>query len=413
VAAALRLKLVIGVAVCGGLVGLAGPISSAYHSPGLVWPLRAVAIAVFGQSMLTFLGGLFVALSRVAVNLRLWVLESVTEGTASITLVLLGAGATGAAFGRAVGYSVGALLGVFAVARRIGPNAVRVTLRRSARTGQLARYAGVLFIIDAAFTLFNQIDVILIGGLVATSSVAFFDAPARLCVVLQYPAYALALGVGPRMAGDRRTVSDEDFAASMRFVLILQSFLLAGVVAWSGPIVRLILGDRYAAAIPVLRALGPYVYLSGLGALLSITVNYLGEARRRVPIAIFALVLDIAIDLVFLPRIGVVAGAVATDVAYATYVLGHVIIAARIVALPGKALAISCARCLVAAAAMSAALAAVGTTSLSLVGWVAGGVAGSAAYVAALAATRELTRSDLTALRAFWSTHRPRASRSA
>jgi O-antigen/teichoic acid export membrane protein len=401
VAAAIRLKLVTGVVACGALFALAQPISAAYHAPGLAWPLRAVAIAVFGQSMLGFLGGLFVALSRVVVNLRLVLAESITEAGASITLVLVGAGAAGAGLGRAVGYTVGALLGAAAVARSIGPSCFRLTLRRGPRTGQLARYAGALFIIDVAFSLFNQIDLILIGALVGTSSVAFFDAPARLCTVLQYPAYSLALGIGPRLAGGGRSVTDEGFAAGLRFILILQSFLLGGIVAWSGPIVHLVLGGRYLSAIPVLRTLGFYVYLSGLGAFLSISVNYLGAARRRVAIAILALVLDIGIDLVLLPRIGVVAGAIATDVGYATYVIGHVIICAKLLNLPGRALGMSFARCLIAAAVMTAVLAAVGTTTLSPAEWLIGAIAGTTAFGVALVVTGELTRSDVAALRAL------------
>jgi O-antigen/teichoic acid export membrane protein len=274
-------------------------------------------------------------------------------------------------------------------------------LRRSPRTGQLARYAGALFIIDVSFSLFNQIDLILIGALVATSSVAFFDAPARLCTVLQYPAYSLALGIGPRLAGAERSVTDESFAAGLRVILILQSFMLAGIVAWSGPIVHLVLGDRYQAAVPVLRTLGMYVYLSGLGAFLSISVNYLGAARRRVPVAILALVLDVVIDLVLLPQIGVVAGAIATDVAYATYVIGHVIICAGLLNLPRRALGISFARCLVAAAMMTLVLAAVGTSTLSPAEWLLGAVAGTAAFGAVLVVTGELTSSDAAALRAL------------
>jgi len=401
VAGGIRLKLAIGVIACGALFALADPIAAAYHARGLAWPLRAVAIAVFGQSMLGFLGGLFVSLSRVVVNLRLVLAESVTEAGASITLVLLGAGATGAGLGRAVGYTVGALLGALAVARSIGPGCLRLTLRRSPRTGQLARYAGALFIIDVSFSLFNQIDLILIGALVATSSVAFFDAPARLCTVLQYPAYSLALGIGPRLAGAERSVTDESFAAGLRVILILQSFMLAGIVAWSGPIVHLVLGDRYQAAVPVLRTLGMYVYLSGLGAFLSISVNYLGAARRRVPVAILALVLDVVIDLVLLPQIGVVAGAIATDVAYATYVIGHVIICAGLLNLPRRALGISFARCLVAAAMMTLVLAAVGTSTLSPAEWLLGAVAGTAAFGAVLVVTGELTSSDAAALRAL------------
>jgi len=93
-------------------MAVAGPIADAYGEPGLTWPLRGVALALFGQSSVLFFQRAFIALGRVGIGLRIILSESALEFTASITLVLLGAGAAGAAFGRATGYLLGALIAV-------------------------------------------------------------------------------------------------------------------------------------------------------------------------------------------------------------------------------------------------------------------------------------------------------------
>ena len=77
-----------------------------------------------------------------------------------------------------------------------------------------------------------------------------------------------------------------------------------------------------------------------------------------------------------IPRIGIVAGAIGTDLALAVYVPAHLWICARALdAAAAPARRSRSARSLVAAAAMAGVLLAFGTSDLSLVDWLAGGAA--------------------------------------
>ena len=60
----LKLKLIASGCVCVLLFALA-LISDAYDTPEMVWPLRGVALALFGQSMIGFYRTAFEALGRV------------------------------------------------------------------------------------------------------------------------------------------------------------------------------------------------------------------------------------------------------------------------------------------------------------------------------------------------------------
>ena len=75
VADGFRLKLVVGGLSSLGLVVLADPIASAYGEPGLAWPLRVLAVAAFGQSVMLFWATIFEALGRISVYLRVVVAE--------------------------------------------------------------------------------------------------------------------------------------------------------------------------------------------------------------------------------------------------------------------------------------------------------------------------------------------------
>jgi O-antigen/teichoic acid export membrane protein len=93
---ALRLKLALAVSIAAVLIAAAGPISSIYGNADLVLPLRAIALVVLGQSVMMLAGGTFNALRRVSQNLVMVLGDSVNETIASVVMVVVGLGASGA-----------------------------------------------------------------------------------------------------------------------------------------------------------------------------------------------------------------------------------------------------------------------------------------------------------------------------
>jgi O-antigen/teichoic acid export membrane protein len=404
--AATRLKVLTGGLVAVALFALAGPIADAYGEPRLEWPLRGMALALFGQSLLTLYLQAFISLGRLGTNLRLVAGESALEASASVALVLVAGGASAAAFGRAVGYAGGALLAIVLVRRAFGGGAV--SLRKIEGAVPIARYAGVMLVVNGTYSLFSQMDVLLIGALLSTSAVGQFSAPARLTFLLHYPGLALSNAVSPRMAARPGHEPDvATFRLALRLLIIVQAAMVAPVLVWATPIVELLLGDEYSKSDDVLRAMTPFIVFQGVGPLLAVSVNYLGEARRRVPIAVGALVVNVAINLALLREIGVVAGAIATSAAWLVYVGGHLVICHQLLDLRPRAMALTFARSLLAAAAMAGVLLAFGTSDVSVPALVAGLLAGLLAYAGVLFAARELTRADLAAFRGMWPPRRP------
>ena len=399
-ASGLKLKLAAAAAMSAALFALAGPIANAYDVPDLVWPLRGIALALLGQSMLMLYTAAFVALRRTSLNFGIVASESAVEAGATIALVLLGAGAAGAAFGRASGYLFAAVLGAFVAARLLGARSL-LSSGRTPHSRRIVGYAGALFLIDGAYTVLGQVDVLLIGALLTATSVGLFQAPWRLTTVLHYPGLAVAAGVAPRMAKDAAGGRDPDnaaLAAGIRLLLVLQAAMAVPILVWAGPITDLVLGPDYAESADVLRALTPYVFLAGLAPLVSNAVDYLGGARRRIPIALATLGVNFAIDIVLIPEIGIVAAAIGSSVGFAIYVPGHLRLCNRLVGLPLASLAGGLMRSLLAAAAMAGVLLAAGTEQLSPAEWVWGLGAGTAAFAAVLFATGEL-RHGLAAVR--------------
>lgn len=400
-ASALRLKLTTGGIVCLGLFLAAGPIGAALGEPKLDWALRGMALALLGQNLMALYGAAFVALGRVSKDLQIVVAKSVVELVATVLAVMISAGAAEAAFGRAIGFVMGGTAGLLLAVRFLGPEAM--SLRRAPNSpiaGQVARYAGVLFVIDGSFALFAQIDVILIAGLLSATAAGLFQAPLRLITFLGYPALALAAGVTPRLAGEVEGRRTDAFSAALRYAVLLQGAVLAPLIVWATPIVDLILGDGYEGSAAALRGLGPYAFILGVGTLVSVAVNYLGEARRRVPVALGALAVNIVIDVILIPEIGIVAGAIGTGVGFLIYTAGHLWILVDLIDLPLRPLVVTFGRTMLGVVAMAGVLLAFGTGELSLPAILVGATTSLLLYLVVLVATREVPLAELRALRA-------------
>jgi O-antigen/teichoic acid export membrane protein len=396
----MRLKLQIGIPAAAGLFILAGPVCDAFGAPGALWAVRGCAIVLLAQSIFGLFLAAFIALGTLRYNVLLAAVESVAEAVATFALVLLGAAAAGAAFGRAIGFTVATGAGLAVARRTVGSLRGRGAADRLAiGPRRILAYAGPLLLVEAAFRAFWSIDVLLIAAIVGGGAqIASFGLPMRLAGFLEFPAAAVSSAVAPRLAA-RRAQDVALLSQSLRYLILVQMLLTAPLLIWPDAIIHLLFGSKYPGAPAVLRALSPYVFLGGLAPLTTLSVNYLGLGRSRVPIALAMLAVNAVIDVILLPRIGIVAGAIGTSAAYVIWVPAHVWILRREVGLSVTALLRTAARSCLAGLVLVGVLALLGTGVVPIPIMLAGAVAGPVVYVAALIALGELTRADVAVVR--------------
>jgi O-antigen/teichoic acid export membrane protein len=401
VADAVRLKAPLSLVVSLALAAFAGLIAEAFGEPGLAWPLRGIAIAVFGQGMMLFFAQVFIARRKAVWNLPLFFGESAVETGATVCLVLLGGGAAGASFGRGIGYLLGAALGLLMTVRLLGSTVLRAPIS-SARMRRIGRYASSLVVIEGAWVLFARIDTLLLGALLGAVSVGIYQAPKSLITFLNYPGLAIAYGVAPRLAhSGEEGPNVKALLAGIRLILILYGAMTAALLVWAGPIVDVVLGSKYGDSTNVLRALAPAVFLAGLAPLLTTSVAYLGQAPRRIPIGVGTIAISFVLDFALIRSVGVVGAAIGTSVSLAFYVAGHFWICRSILGFSFRPTFVTALRAGGASVAMGIVLLAIGDSNLSVGEWILGGMAGASAFTAILVVTGEVTRMEIARARSL------------
>jgi O-antigen/teichoic acid export membrane protein len=400
-AVALRLKIISALVIGAIIFAVAPLIAKIYSDPSLTTPIRIVGVAVAAQTVFGFASASFTALRRMRAVLGIVTLESAAETALCIALVAAGAGVVGAVAGRAIGYSLGAAAGLFVLfAQHGGLRAVRRERFDPILARALAVYAGSIALVDAIWAVLSQVDVLIMGVFLSPAAVASFQAPARLLSLATYPGLALSNALGPRLAqGQRSARTVSSLGTSARVLVILQTFGATCVFLYAHEITAIVLGHEYrhSQAESVLRCLAPFVLLSGLAPLLSNAIDYVGGARRRIWIAAVTLALNVALNVILVPRIGPVGAAVAVDVGYAFFVLAHVNLCRDLLHFPVAPLAKTGLSALAAAGAMMLTAAVTGLVASGHLGLVAGAIAGSTAFAGVIFLSPE--RSTLLAVR--------------
>ena len=257
------------------------------------------------------------------------------------------------------------------------------------------RYAGVMFVVDLSFSALSQLDVLLIGALLSSAAVGAFSAVWKLLVVLGYLGVAVAGGVAPRVSLGGGTPDTRLFNQGIRYLVIAQGLVIAPMLVWAKPIVTLLLGPGYSSSIPILRALTVVAFVSAPAALISSSVTYLGEGRRRIVVVLGTLVLGFVSIYVLIRAVGVVGAAIGDDVIVVVYMTAHLWICSHLIRVDLRRLGWSLVRTLAAAGVMMLPLLALGVDHLGAVEWIVGLVGGGLAYAAVLLVTRELSPGEL------------------
>ena len=370
-------------ALCGAGVQ-AGWIGGS-HASELPTLLGLAGALVVANSFTALISGLLPVFRSIRPLMALTIVQPLLELVGVAVVLALALDASAVMVAMVIAAALTGAVGVPVVVRRASP-AEQVSSLRG-----IARYGSALAVVWISMALFGVVDLLAIGYFHDAQAVAPYALGLKLIAVMQLPGLAIAAIVAPRLAdGKSRSLHLFEgwlgtlIAAYAGFVVIAAVLAPQGFSA---------IGSEYDGDSPLLVALAPYALLAGIAPLASMAANYLGGARRRLRLALTTLVVNVVLDVLLVPSLGGYGAALATTVAFAWYVGGHLRLTYELLGRRPRLRAVMPrAPRLGAALVVSATVAWLAATALGDRPWLALAIAGPAALAAFALAAGAVTR---------------------
>ena len=187
---------------------------------------------------------------------------ALTKGVVSIGMALLGYGVWSLVFGQLAG-AVASVVLVWIVL----PWRPRLALDKNVASG-LMKFGASVTAIDIITEITDNIDYVLVGRLFGLVPLSIYTLAYRLPEMLLIGNLWVMGGVVfPAFSTiqDRPNELRRGFLASVRFVELIAVPLCLGLLIAADPIVRVVFGEQWLDAIPVLRVLAIYAWVYSLG----------------------------------------------------------------------------------------------------------------------------------------------------
>lgn len=322
VVAVALLRLVIIVAAA--LVVLASPLVPAVDRSQLEPLLVPLAGLVVAQSLIAFHFGSLPALRRI----RLLLLVTVAQPLLELVLVLGVRARDGGAAEMIVATAVaGVVVSVagwvllLAPGRAASRDVADAPAEHRATLTMVAHYGRRIFLVSLLIALFGQVDQFVIGAFHPLASVAPYALALKVQALLAAPAITIAGIVAPRIAG-----AGAHAQALYRQWLVFLTVVTLGAILTLCVLAPELFGaidSQYRSDWPLLIAMAPFLLISALAPLPSISLNQTGHAGSRLRIAAITVVINVVLDLALVPSLGAWGAAIATTIAFGYYFLRH------------------------------------------------------------------------------------------
>ncbi|WP_309221784.1 flippase [Halorussus sp. MSC15.2] len=328
---ALKYRLLfIGIVGCGLALGR-HYVADLVGEPAVA-PLLLVGSVYLGfHSLSVFNALLFQGFNCVSWSALVQVVNNVNRIVFAVLFVfVLGFGALGALLGYLVGAALGMCVGFVVLYKYFYSNYEKADEREEGLSRRILEYSAPMTITRGAGVLNTKIDTILIGVLLNPAAVGFYTLAKQISSSLTVLAGSLGFSISPtygeQKVNERLDQASRMYRKTLEYTLLLYLPGAVGVIIVAEPTIRIVFGEAYLSAAPVLQVLGIYVVLRAINETTTKALDFLGRARVRAVAKGSTAVANFLLNLVLIPMLGVIGAAVATVITFGIYTLVNVFV---------------------------------------------------------------------------------------
>lgn len=189
---------------------------------------------------------------------------------------------------------------------------VSVTAASWVRMRQLAAVSWPLVIAGLSVSLYMRIDQVMLGKMLGNTGVGLFSAAVRVSEAFYFVPIAVCASVAPVLTATRgrsRREYMQRLLRVMRLLAWLAVAVAAGFTALSHHIILALYGPRYAAAAAVLSIHTWAGVLVSLGVCGNLWLTNEGYLRYSMYQTLVGAVVNVALNLIMIPRFGIIGAA--------------------------------------------------------------------------------------------------------
>ncbi len=304
--------------VAGVWFASAGPLATTvFEDPALVAPMRLFALSLPFAVLLD--NALAATQGFLTMRAYTWIGQILEPGWRLIvTVVLLATGGDVATASVAVPVAsvVAASAAVVALGRLL---AGHPPARSHRPWRELASFSALSWVASMATQGLLWADILILGVLVSTAEVGDYQVAARVVLIATFAITPLTASMAGRIAylwehGDAAGVT-ERYVAIVLWCSRLSFPVLAGVMAVPAVVLG-IFGEEFTTGTSVVLILAVGAVAEAIGAPSSVLLNQIGRNRLNMTFNLGALALNIALNLLLVPRMGIDGAAVAWAVTF-------------------------------------------------------------------------------------------------
>ena len=305
-------------------------ISGLIGEPDLAIFLIVGSLFLFFETSLEFFRKVLQGFEEIKSAASLPIIKSLIKLAVAIGLVAAGFGAIGALAGWVLGALFASLVGGYIIYFRHYQPLEQGFPVESGLRRRIAQYAVPLTASEAAGNLSGRVDTLLVGFFLSPVAVSFYVVAEQVVSMIQSPVNALGFTLAPTF-GAEKSAGNTDTAAqiyerSFVYIALLYFPAAAGLILLAEPLVELVFGTDYLGAVPVLQVLGVYTIIQANLLLSAKALDFLGRAKSRAIVKGVTSILNVILNLLLIPSVGVVGAAIATVITGLMYAVANVYI---------------------------------------------------------------------------------------
>lgn len=164
--------------------------------------------------------------------------------------------------------------------------------------------------------LVRRLDVLLVANILGIKQLGYYTIAFTIAELLWYLASSMSIALSPHVAASEDNSSPTTTTTALRFTIWATALLCIGVLLTDRFAIQLVLGKAFLPSVAPLRWLLPGILFGAAEKILAADLTGRGRPEITMVSAIMALAINIGINLLLLPKIGIIGASIASSVAY-------------------------------------------------------------------------------------------------